>query len=169
VPLQHFSVKRHSNQYIFNNNNNNNLANTIELVLPSAYRVHNPNGKSIGSAVVAQLAAECHTDTLATRGKYDSVYASFGPSESTTQVASRLVQPFLHSSQQKVPILYSGMPIPLKIAPSDGGSGPPSNTWFPGPTRVLKPNSILIDSADFAGLTSVTDRQTDRPYMLLSQ
>jgi len=45
----------------------------------------------------------------------------------------------------------------------DGGSEHPSNTWFPGPTRVLNPNGILIGAAIFAGLTSVTDRQTDRP------
>jgi len=37
------------------------------------------------------------------------------------------------------------------------GSGPPSKLWFPGPTRVLNPNSISIGSAVFAGLTSVTD------------
>jgi len=36
-----------------------NLANTIERVLHSATRVHNPNGKSIGSAIFAQLTAEC--------------------------------------------------------------------------------------------------------------
>jgi len=38
------------------------LANTIEFVLPSAHlssRGHNPNGKSIGSAIFEQLAAEC--------------------------------------------------------------------------------------------------------------
>ena len=52
--------------------------------------------------------------------------------------------------------------LPLKIAPSHGGSGPPSNTWFPGPTRVLNPNGISIASGVFAGLTSVTDRHTDR-------
>jgi len=35
------------------------LVNAIELVLPSAHRlVHNPNGKSIGSAVFAPLTAE---------------------------------------------------------------------------------------------------------------
>jgi len=34
------------------------LANTIELVLPSFHPIHNPNGKSIGSAVSAQLTAE---------------------------------------------------------------------------------------------------------------
>jgi len=40
----------------------------------------------------------------------------------------------------------------------------PSNTWFRGPIQVLKPNGISIGSAIFAGLTSVTDRQTDRPH-----
>jgi len=34
------------------------LANMIELVLPSAHLVHNLNGKSTGSAVLAQLTAE---------------------------------------------------------------------------------------------------------------
>jgi len=49
---------------------------------------------------------------------------------------------------------------PVKIAPSRGGSEPQSNTWFPGPTRVLNPNGISIASTVFAGLTSVTDGQT---------
>jgi len=31
---------------------------------------------------------------------------------------------------------------------------------FPGPTQVLNPNGISIGSGIFAGLTSVTDRQT---------
>ena len=54
-----------------------------------------------------------------------------------------------------------GCPFPLKIAPSHVVSGPSSNnTWFPGPTQVLSPNSISISSATFAGLNSVTDRQT---------
>ena len=50
----------------------------------------------------------------------------------------------------------SKLPLPM------GGSGPPSNTWFLGPTRVHNPNGISIGSAVFAGLTSVTDRPTDR-------
>jgi len=54
-------------------------------------------------------------------------------------------------------------PLPLKVLPlSMSGSGPPSNTWFPGPTRVLNPNGISIGSAVFARLTSVTDRPTDQ-------
>jgi len=36
-------------------------------------------------------------------------------------------------------------------------------TCFLGPTRVHNPNSLSIGSAVFAGLTIVTDRQTDRP------
>jgi len=48
----------------------------------------------------------------------------------------------------------------FKIAPFHGGSGLPSNTWFPGPTRVLNPNGILIGAAVLAGLNSVTDQQT---------
>ena len=35
--------------------------------------------------------------------------------ESTAQTANRSVQPFLHSSQQKVPILYNGGPFPPKL------------------------------------------------------
>ena len=42
-----------------------------------------------------------------------------------------------------------------------GGSGLPSNTWFPGPTQVLNPKGSSIDAAVFAGFTSVTDRPTD--------
>jgi len=49
-----------------------------------------------------------------------------------------------------------GRPFPLKIAHSHGDLEPPSNTWFPGPTQVLNPNGVLISSAIFAGLTSVT-------------
>jgi len=59
-------------------------------------------------------------------------------------------------------IQWDARPPPKKNAPSHGGSGPPSNTWFPGPTRVLNPNGISIGIAVFARLTSVTDRQTHR-------
>ena len=40
------------------------------------------------------------------------------------------------------------------------GFGPPSYTWFLGPTWVSILNGITIDSAIFARLTVVTDRQT---------
>ena len=51
---------------------------------------------------------------------------------------------------------------PSKLPLSLGRSGSPSNTWFPGPTRVLNPNSISVGLAAFAGLTSVTERRTDQ-------
>jgi len=56
-----------------------------------------------------------------------------------------------------------GRPFPLSIASSHWGSGPRSNTWFPGPTQVHIPNDISIGSAVFARLTIVADRQTNRP------
>jgi len=55
-------------------------------------------------------------------------------------------------------------PFASKLPLSIGGSGPPSNTWFPVPTWLHNPNSISIGSAIFAGLTSVTDWPTDRPH-----
>ena len=49
----------------------------------------------------------------------------------------------------------------IKNCPFPWGCGPPSNTWFLWPTRAHNPNGILIGSAVFAGLITVTDRQTD--------
>jgi len=83
-------------------------------------RVHNPNGTSIGSAVFAQMTAECFY-TL-------QRFACF----------------------------------PLKIVPSHVGIWTSCNTRFIGPTRVRNANGNLIISALFAGLTSVTDWQSDR-------
>jgi len=50
---------------------------------------------------------------------------------------------------------------PHKIAPYHGGSQPPTNTRFLGPTWVSTTNSISLSSAAFAGLTNPTNRQTD--------
>ena len=63
-------------------------------------RVHNQNGKSIGSAIFAQLALESpytlQWEPLSPKiAPSHLLYDSLGPSELTTQVASRLVQPFL--------------------------------------------------------------------------
>jgi len=113
------------------------------------------------------------------------IHASLCLPESSTQTASRSVQPFLHSSQRESLYFTMGHPFPLKIAPSRAwGIWTPSNTWFPGPTRMLNPNDISIVSAVFAqprqsipifyngtpigwavfaGPTTVTDQQTDRP------
>ena len=140
-------------------------------------RLHNPNSKSIVSAIFAQLTAECRracpgmsflliiTPSHVGSGSH-LTYASLSP-ESITQTASRSVQPLLH--MQMTAECQWDAPSPIKIAPSRGVSGPPSNTWFPGPTGVLNPNGISIGSAVFAAieLTNVTDRHTDRQTTLL--
>ena len=68
----------------------------------------------------------------------------------------------LHSSPQRVPILYNGPQSPPQNCPFPREIWTPSNTWLLESTRVLNPNGISIASAVFAGLTSVTDKQTDR-------
>ena len=78
----------------------------------------------------------------------------------TTQTSNRTVQPFLHSSRQKVLILYNGLPFSPKC-PFPWGSGSPSNSWFHGPVQTHNPNGISLGSAVFAGLTNVIDRPTD--------
>jgi len=85
--------------------------------------------------------------------------------------STRLIMPngisigssFLHSSRQTVLYFTMGRRPPPQNCPfSWVRCEPPSNTWFRGPSRVLNPNGISIDSAAFAGLTSVTNRPTDR-------
>jgi len=78
--------------------------------------------------------------------------------------ASWSVQPFSHSSWQRVQICNNGLPLfPPKLPLHIGGSWPLSKTQFLGSNRVHNPNGISIGSAIFAGLTSVTDQPTDRP------
>ena len=60
------------------------------------------------------------------------------------------------------PFLPSKLPLPM------GRSGPPSNTWFPGPTRVLNPNGISIGSAVFAGPRLTSAAPTNRPRYSVS-
>ena len=62
--------------------------------------------------------------TLAPPGEYDWTGASFGPPESTTQMANWSVQSFLHSSRQKVSTLYNRWLFPAKFPLLMAGSGP---------------------------------------------
>ena len=62
--------------------------------------------------------------TLAPSDEYDWTCASFVQLGSTTQMANRSVQPFLHISRQKVPILYVGRSYPPELHISTAGSGP---------------------------------------------
>jgi len=58
-------------------------------------------------------------------------------------------------------------PSKLPLRSSHGGSGPTSNTWSLGPTRVNIPKGITISLPAFAGIAVVTDRPTDRQTTLL--
>jgi len=72
--------------------------------------------------------------------------------DSASLMAFLSSQPFMHSSRQKVPILYNG-PFPKKLALPTGDLDP-SNTLLLWLTRVHKPNGISIGSAVFAGFTA---------------
>ena len=112
------------------------LANAIELVLPSARLSPQPkrqidqfshvctaDGKVLsgmpGHVFFGGIIAPSHGGS----GPY-VVHASLGPPKSITQMASRLVQPFLHSSLQYHYAVQFAAPFPLLITPSHGRSGP---------------------------------------------
>jgi len=86
-----------------------------------------------------------HEGTLASPGEYDWTRASFGPFLSTTETANELVQPFLHSLRQKVPILHNGRPYPPELPFPMGDLDLPCNTWCFGPcepTTQTAPRSL---------------------------
>jgi len=135
-------------------------------------QAHNPNGTSIGSAVFAQVTAECPYTLVwaALSPKIVPSHWRSGPPSNLWFLGS--IQAHNRNSisigsavfaQMTTVSLYFTMsrPFPIKIAPSHGGIWTPSNTWFPGTNQVPNPNCISIGSAVCAGLTSVTDRQTD--------
>jgi len=79
---------------------------------------------------------------------------SLGPSKSIYQTASSSVQPFLHSSQQ---CLYFAMNRPFCPSKLPFRTGDLDLHLLHGSL------GITISSATYAGLTCVTDLQTDRP------
>ena len=123
--------------------------------------VHNPNGKSIGSAVFAQLMAECRR--VCWRHLANTIglmLSSVQPSPQPKQQIDRFSCFCTAHGRKYSPYTLQWATLSPELPLPMGGSGPPSNTWFSKPTWVLNPNSISIGSAVFAVLTSVTDRQT---------
>ena len=95
------------------------------------------------------------------------IYTSVDPFESTSQTASRSVQRFLHSSRQKVTVLYNGPRPPLspQNCPAHCGTGPLSNRLH---RSLCPPEFIPKRRVDrFSGFCRArdrdqpTDRQTD--------
>jgi len=85
------------------------------------------------------------------------------PPKSAYQTASRLVNLFLHSSRQKVAILYNRQPLPLKLAISRGGSRPHLACMVPWAHASPQPKGHLYPFSSFCRFTIETDRSTDRP------
>jgi len=116
-----------------------------------------PNSISIVSAIYAQLTADSsYTLQWAASSPKNCpfpwgistphrIHGSLGPHESTTQMASQLVQPFFQGSRQSIPIIYNRPPFP-QIAPFHGEIWTPSNIWLFGPTQVLNPNDIAVSA-----------------------
>jgi len=109
------------------------LANTIELVLPSAHR--SPQSKWQINRFSRTCTAHGRKSLYLQWSTFPQklplsmeisgphlIHNSLVPPESLTQAASRSVEPFSHRRPQSVPILYNGTPFSLKIAPSHGGS-----------------------------------------------
>jgi len=100
------------------------MANTIELVLPSAHPSPQPKRQIDRFSSFAQLTA-------------------------------------------KSPYTLQWAPLSPKIAPSHGGSGTPSITWFLGLFWAHNPNGITIGSAVFAQMTAECpyNVQWDAPFL----
>jgi len=103
---------------------------------------------------------------------YNRLYDSLGPSELTTQTASRSVQPYCTDHRKLRPVvkyrdtfkvsLYftTGRPSsPFKIPPSYGRCGSPFNTWLLRPTRSSQTASPSVPP--FCK-THYCDRHSDR-------
>jgi len=93
----------------------------------------------------------CHI--AATHGQFNGIYYLPGGASVTwaylspiLYMASRSVQPFLHSLRQRIAILYNGPPLqPIKIFPSHGDL---DATWFLWPIRAHNANGISLGSAE---------------------
>jgi len=130
------------------------LANMIELVFPSVHWVHNSNGKSISSAVSAQLTEKVSIlyngqrfppklPLLMGRSGQHLTHNTLGPSKCTTKRHLDRFCRFSTDDRRESLYLTMGCPFPLKIAPSHRGIWTPSNTWFPGPTHFCTAYSRL--------------------------
>jgi len=138
--------------------------------------VHNwANNISIGSAVFAQITTECRYTLQWTSPSPLKLPLPMGDLEPPSNTwfpgpirphnpNGILIGSAIFCTDDCRVFLYTlqwDAPSPSKLPPPVGWSEPRSNTLFSGPSWVLNPNGILMGSAVFAGLTSVTDRPTD--------
>ena len=138
------------------------LANMVELVLPSAHP--SPQPKRQIDRFSRLCTSHGRKSLRFTTGRpfppklpfsqeiWTLIHDSLGHSEITMQTAWQLVQPFSHRWLQSVPILYYGRPYP-PILPLPWGIWTLLVTRFLGPIQAHNPNDISISSAVFAQMT----------------
>ena len=134
-------------------------------------RVHNPNGISIGSAIVAQITAECclHPSPLKithSHGGSQPHLTRFLGAHPSPQHKRHLDQFSRFCTDDHRMFLYftMGRFFPLQNCPVPWGDLDPYLIHVLWAHPSLNSNDISIDSAIFAKLTSVTDRQTDQSH-----
>jgi len=84
-------------------------------------------------------------------------HGSVGPPEPLSKTGMSIGSAVFAQRTVECPITLqwaAASPFPKKLAPSLGRSGPPSNTWYLQPTRVINPNGILIGSAVFVWVSN---------------
>jgi len=102
--------------------------------------VHNFTQSQLIAILVPKLVAMAKS--LSTSGPY-LTHDFYGPSEPHNPNGISICSAIF--AQMTAECGYSlqwDAPFHIKFAPSHGWSGPPSNTWFLGSTRVLNPNGI---------------------------
>jgi len=132
---------------------------SLRFLVPT--RVHKPSSKSIGVAIFAQCRQarpgmsfpliNAHSRGVS---RPNLIHASMGQPKCITKTPSWTVQLFLHRITAQCHYTLLQATSPLKITPS---------TWFLGPIPAYNQNGISIGFVIFAGLMTVTDRQTDQP------
>jgi len=138
--------------------------------------VHNPNGKSIGLAVFAQLTAESpytlQWASLSPKlplsiGDLDPhlLYDFSGQFEPVTQTVSPSVQPFLYTNDRRVSLYFTmGYPPPSKLPLPVGDVDPDLMHGSLGPPKSsTQTASRLFQLFLQSSLMWQTGRQTDRP------
>jgi len=144
----------------FHKGNWRHLANTIELVHPSAHSSSQPIWQmdqfsrfctAYGrKCLYFTMGAPIHQNCPFPWGIWTGhvTHDAFGPCESTTRCSR------LHTDDRGVSLSFTMVCLfSLKIAPSHVGIWTAFNTWSIDPTRVRYANGNLIVAAVFAGLT----------------
>jgi len=134
------------------------LANTVELVLLLAHPSPQPKRQINWFKRFCTARGRVSKGTLAPPGEYDWTHASFSTPKSTTQMANRSVQLFLHISHQ---IFYNWPPFPPNCPFPWGNLNRHLTHDSLGPSESSAQTASGSVQPFLQGLTSVTDRPTD--------